>query len=161
MRTSIVFVFGFLLGSAVSISFAQGNRLSGMDGVNHVGISVSNLDASVAFYTQKMGFREAFTVNDDKGQPFLTYLQVSPQTFVELQPAGSNRTPGITHVGLQVDDIRATINTLKERGVMVDDARVSSTKSMIANISAPDGVRIELSELTPDSLQRKAINGWK
>ena len=161
MRTSIVFVVGFLLGSAVSISFAQGNRLSGMDGVNHVGIYVSNLDASVAFYTQKLGFREAFQVNDDKGQPFLTYLQVSPQTFVELQPAGPNRTPGISHVGLQVEDIRATISNLKERGVTVDDARVSSTKSMIANISAPDGVRIELSELTPESLQRKAINGWK
>lgn len=161
MRTSIVFVIGFLLGSAVSISFAQGNRLSGMDGVNHVGIYVSNFDASIAFYTQKMGFREAFTVHDDTGKPFLSYLQVSPQTFVELQPAGPNRTPGISHVGLQVEDIRATINTLKERGVTVEDARVSSTKSMIANISAPDGVRIELSELTPESLQRKAINSWK
>lgn len=161
MRTSIVLAIGFLLGSAVSVSFGQGRRLSGMDGVNHVGIYASNLEASVAFYTQKMGFQEAFTVHDDKGQPFLTYLQVSPQTFVELQPAGPNRTPGISHVGLQVEDIRATINTLKERGVAVDEARASSTKSMIANISAPDGVRIELSELTPESLQRKAINSWK
>ena len=133
-----------------------------MDGVNHVGIYVKNLDEAKAFYTKKMGFREAFTVNDDKGQPFLTYIQVSPNTFVELQPAGPNRTPGISHVGLQVEDIRATIASLKQRDVVVEDqARVSSTKSMIANVTATDGVRIELSEITPASLQRKAIDTWK
>ncbi len=162
MRTSLVFLFGLLLGSAVSTSLAQGNRLAGIDGVNHVGIYVKSLDEAKTFYTQKMGFREAFTVNDDKGQPFLTYIQVSPNTFVELQPAGPNRTPGISHFGLQVGNIRATIASLKQRDVVVEDQpRVSSTKSMIANVTGTDGVRIELSELSPDSLQRKAIDSWK
>lgn len=165
MRTSIVFVIGLLAGlllaPTIPTSLAQGTRLAGMDGVNHVGIYVANFDESMAFYTQKMGFKEAFTVRDDKGQPTLAYMQVSPNTFVELQPAGPNRPVGISHVGLQVEDIRATIASLKQRGVTVDEPRVSSTKSVIANISAPDGVRIELSELTPESLQRKAINSWK
>jgi catechol 2,3-dioxygenase-like lactoylglutathione lyase family enzyme len=160
MRTSIVFLMGLLLGSAMSTSLAQGNRLVGMNGVNHVGINVENFDEAMAFYTQKMGFREAFTVRDDKGQPTLAYVQASPNTFVELQPAG-NRAPGISHVGLQVQDIRATIATLKQRGVTVEEPRVSSTKSMIANVTAPSGVRIELSELGPESLQRKAIDSWK
>ena len=161
MRTSIVFLTGLLLGSAISTTFAQGNRLAGMNGVNHVGINAANFDESMAFYTQKMGFQEAFTVRDDKGQPILAYMQASANTFVELQPAGPNRTPGISHVGLLVDDIRATINTLKERGVTVEEPRTSSTNSMIANVAAPSGVRIELSELGPESLQRKAMNSWK
>lgn len=161
MRTSIVFVIGLLLGSAMSTTLAQGNRLSGMDGVNHVGIYVENVDEAKAFFMQKMGFREAFTVRDDKGQPTLAYVQVSPNTFVELQPSGVNRPVGISHVGLQVQDIRATIATLKQRGVTVEEPRVSSTKSMIANVTGPGGVRIELSELTPESLQRKAIDSWK
>ena len=160
MRTSIVFLTGLLLGSAISTTLAQGNRLAGMNGVNHVGINAANFDEAMAFYTQKMGFREAFTVRDDKGQPVLAYVQASPNTFVELQPAG-NRPLGISHVGLQVEDIRATIATLKQRGVTVEEARVSSTKSMIANVTAPDGVRVELSQLSPDSLQRKAIDSWK
>jgi catechol 2,3-dioxygenase-like lactoylglutathione lyase family enzyme len=161
MRTSIVFVIGLLLGSAMSTTLAQGNRLAGMDGVNHVGIYVENVDEAKAFYTQKLGFREAFTVRDDKGQPMLAYVQVSPNTFVELQPSGANRPVGISHVGLQVQDIRATIATLKQRGVTVEEPHVSSTKSMIANVTGPGGVRIELSELTPESLQRKAIDSWK
>jgi catechol 2,3-dioxygenase-like lactoylglutathione lyase family enzyme len=161
MRTSIVFLMGLLLGSAVATSLAQGNRLAGMNGVNHVGIYVENFDQAMTFYTQKMGFQEAFTVRDDKGQPVLAYLQASQNTFVEIQPAGPNRTPGISHVGVLVDDIHATINTLKERGVTVEEPRASSTKSLIANVSVPGGVRIELSELGPESLQRKAMNSWK
>ena len=160
MRTSIVFVLGLLLGSAMSTTLAQGNRLAGMNGVNHVGINVENFDEAMAFFTQKMGFREAFTVRDDKGQPMLDYVQTSQNTFIEIQPA-VNRPLGISHVGLHVQDIRATIASLKQRGVTVEDARASSTKSMIANVTGPSGLRIELSELGPESLQRKAMDGWK
>lgn len=165
MRTSIVFVLGllagFLLAPVLPTSHAQGNRLAGMQGVNHVGIYAENFDAAVAFFTQKMGFQQAFLVRDDKGQPFLAYVQASPNTFIEIQPAGANRPAGISHVGLVVDDIHATIATLKQRGVTVEEPRVSSTKSLIANITGPEGVRIELSEITPESLQRKAIDTWK
>lgn len=165
MRTTIVFVFGLLAGLLLAptlpTSFAQGNRLAGMDGVNHVGINVENVDQAIAFYTQKMGFHEAFTIRDDKGQPTLAYIQASPNTFVELQPASATAPAGISHFGLQVEDIHATIASLKERGVTVDEPRVSRTKSIIANITAPGGVRIELSELTPESLQRKAVESWK
>ena len=167
MRTSIVFLMGvflmgLLLGSAIPTSLAQGNRLAGMNGVNHVGINVENFDEAMAFYTQKMGFPEAFTVRDGNGQPTLGYVQVSRNTFVELQPAGANRAPGISHVGLHVEDIRATIASLKQRGVTVEEARVSSsTQAMLANVTGPGGVRIELSELTPESLQRKAMEGWR
>ena len=161
MRTAIVFVLGLLLGSTISGSLAQGTKLGGMDGVNHVGMNVQNVDAAKAFFTEKMGFREAFTVRDDKGQPTLTYVQASANTFIELQPVGVGRDPGISHVGLQVEDIRATVNALKQRGVTVEEPRVSATKSMIANVAGPDGVRIELSELPPESLQRKAIDSWK
>ena len=99
MRTSIVFVAGLLLGSTISAALAQQNRLSGMDGVNHVGITVENLDDARAFFTDKLGFRDAFTVRDDKGQPTLAYVQAGPNTFVELQPMAPGRTPGISHVG--------------------------------------------------------------
>jgi len=160
MRTSIVFLMGVLLGSAIPASLAQGNRLTGMNGVNHVGINVENFDEAMAFFTQKMGFPEAFTVRNDQGQPTLAYVQVSRNTFVELQPAG-NRAPGITHLGLHVEDIRATIASLRQRGVTVEEPRAGGTKSVIANATGPGGVRIELSELGPESLPKKAMDGWR
>ncbi len=161
MRTTFVFVVGLLVGCALATGFAQDGRLSGLNGVNHVGISVERFDEAMAFYTQNMGFREAFTVRDDKGQPVLAYVQVSRNTFIELLPATANRRPGLDHVGLHVDDIRASIATLKQRGVTVEDARAGRTKSVIANATDPGGVRIELSELGPESLQRQAMDSWK
>ena len=164
MRIATGFLIGLLMGiviSTISMTFAQGNRLTGMDGVNHAGVYVENMDEAKAFFTQKMGFTEAFTVRNPQGQPTLTYMQASKNTFIELQPAGEGRPAGISHVGLQVEDIKATIATLKQRGVTVDEPRTSSTNSIIANVTGPANMRIELSELTPQSLQRKAVDGWK
>jgi catechol 2,3-dioxygenase-like lactoylglutathione lyase family enzyme len=157
----IAVAIGMLGGAAATGTLAQGNRLPGVNAVNHVGISVEHFDQALAFYTQKMGFPEAFVVRDERGQPVLAYVQVSRTTFIELLPATTSRRPGLDHLGLHVDDIRATIAALKERGVTVEDARIGRTKAVIANALDPDGVHLELSELPPDSLQAKAIERWK
>ena len=161
MRTALVFVTGLLVGSAIATGVAQGSRLSGMNIVNHVGITVPRMDEALAFYTGKMGFREAFVVRDDKGQPTLAYVQVSRDTFVELNQAGATATTGISHFGLHVDDIKATIATLRERGVKVEDPRSGRTGSIIANATDPNGIRIELSELPADGMVQKASASWR
>ena len=161
MRASVMFVMGLVTGLTVATGFAQGDRIAGMNGVNHLGIAVENFDAALAFYTKKMGFAEAFVVRDDKGQPVLGYVQASRTTFIELLPATATRRPGLDHVGLHIDDIKATVATLKQRGATVEEPRVGRTKSLIANVTDPGGVRLELSELPAESLQRKAINAWK
>ena len=63
--------------------------------------------------------------------------------------------------GIHVEDIRATLARLAQHGVKVEEPRASRTNSTIANATSPDGVRIEPSELGPQSLQRKAINSWR
>ena len=44
---------------------------------------------------------------------------------------------------------------------MVSDTNVSDTKAILANITDPYMGRIELAELTPESLHQKAIQSWK
>ena len=161
MRTSLVFLLGVLLGSAVAPGLAQGNRLPGMNYVNHVAISVANFDEALTFYTQKMGFREAFVIRDDKGQPRLAYVQANRNTFVELQPANANRPPGLNHYGLHVEDLKATVALLKQRGVTVEEPRAGQGDSSSANATDPNGVRIELFQFGSDSAQGKAIDSWK
>ena len=85
----------------------------------------------------------------------------SRNTFIELFPAGANRTAGFQHVGVHVDDIAATVERLKQRGVTAGTPRTSGTGSIILTITDPDGTRIELSELGPNSLARKAMDAWK
>jgi len=161
MRTSVVFVVGLLLGSALGPVLAQGQRLPGENYVNHVAIAVENFDEAFAFYTQKMGFREAFTVRDAAGKPTLAYVQASRTTFVELQQANANRRPGLNHFGLHVENLKTSVATLKERGVMVEDPRVRPDDSSVANATDPNGIRIEMFEFGPGSPQGKAIASWK
>src|SRR5215510_4160321 len=85
MRKAMVFAAGLLAGLAVHIAIAQ-NPGNGVVMMNHVCIAVPNIQEAVTYYTQTMGYREAFRVNDDKGQPRLVYMQISKNTFLELQP---------------------------------------------------------------------------
>jgi catechol 2,3-dioxygenase-like lactoylglutathione lyase family enzyme len=161
MRSSVVFVTGLLLGTAIASGLAQGERLTGENYVNHVAIAVENFDETFNFYTQKMGFREAFTVKDASGKPTLAYVQVNRNTFVELQQANANRRPGLNHFGLHVQNLKAVVTMLKERGVMVEDPRVRPDDSSVANATDPNGIRIEMFEFGPGSPQGKAIASWK
>src|SRR5262249_53572814 len=120
MRTLIVFALGLLLGSILAPGQAQDLRLAGENYLNHVAIAVENFDEAFAFYTQKMGFREAFTVRDATGKPNLAYVQVSRNTFIELQQANNNRPPGLNHFGLHVENLKTTVDALKKRAVMVE-----------------------------------------
>lgn len=158
MRGCMLFVAGILVGLAVQTAGAQN---VGIVGLNHVGISVPNLDEAVAYYTQKMGFREAFRNNDDKGQPTLVYMQISRNTFVELQPANAQRPPGLNHFGVHVENMRAATAMFQQRGANVSEIRTSPTNAVLANITDPNGIRIELAELPPASLHRKAMESWR
>jgi len=70
MRGAMFFAAGLFAGLAIQIGIAQ-NTNSGVVMMNHVGISVSNIAEAITYYEQKMGYREAFRVNDRKGQPRL------------------------------------------------------------------------------------------
>jgi catechol 2,3-dioxygenase-like lactoylglutathione lyase family enzyme len=159
MRSALIFVLGLAMGVAVTTK-SQGTKVAGINGVNHIGISVDNFDESVAFYEQKMGFREVDREHNAKGETTLVFVQVSRDTFLELAPSNANRPAGFTHFGVNVDSAAAAANALKERGVTVGDPRSVGTQWTIAGVTAPGG-RIELTELGPESALGKATSGWK
>jgi hypothetical protein len=108
-----------------------------------------------------MGFKEGFTVKNAQGQPALSYIQVSRDTFIEIAPANANRKAGLNHYGLHVADLKAYVAALKQRGVTVDEVRERPDDSSVANATDPAGVRIEMFQFGPGSAQGKAIAGWK
>jgi catechol 2,3-dioxygenase-like lactoylglutathione lyase family enzyme len=160
MRGAVLFVAGLFTGLAVHVVMAQGVT-TGVSMMNHVGINVPNVAEAVTYYTQKMGYREAFRANDDKGQPRLVYMQISRNTFLELQPATAQRPAGFTHYGLVVDNAADAVAAFRKRGLAVTDTSRSDTKVILANITDPYMGRVELVEITPDSLHNKAIQSWK
>jgi catechol 2,3-dioxygenase-like lactoylglutathione lyase family enzyme len=161
MRGVILFMAGAAFGIfATQPSAAPQEKTAGLR-LNHFGIYVKDFDESMNFYTKTMGFREAFSLKDKDGKPTLAYLQMSRDTFLELAPATADRPVGFSHAGIWVDDLNKTVAILRERGVKMDDPRVGATKAPLTNIFDPSGVRLELLEYPPDSLQKKAIDAWK
>jgi catechol 2,3-dioxygenase-like lactoylglutathione lyase family enzyme len=160
MGGSALFLAGMIAGTfMMQPAAAPQNKTSGLR-LNHFGLYVKDLDESTAFYTKKMGFHEAFTFKDSAGKP-IVYLQMNRDTFLEMTPADADHAPGFSHAGIWADDVRATVTSLKEAGVKVEDVHAGSTKAPLANLLDPNGVRLELLSYPPESLQAKAMAAWK
>jgi catechol 2,3-dioxygenase-like lactoylglutathione lyase family enzyme len=162
MKGIAIFAAGVLVG-ALAIGAATAQKASspnkGIVAMNHVGINVPDLDKAVEYYTKTLGFPEAFRNINAQGQVQLVYVQISQNTFVELQPA-NGRPVGVSHFGLHVENMKDAVAMFKARGANVADINVSGTKAILSNITAPDGIRIELAELPPESMHRQAMNRW-
>lgn len=162
LRGVALFVAGIVVGTVmIKPSAAQENSNTGLR-LNHVGIAVKDFQESMNYYTKVMGFRVAFALGTPD-KPSTTYLQISRDTFLEIAPASANAPAGtITHIGIQAEDADATVTRLRGLGAMVTDARVSAqSKSKLANVTDPNGIRMELNELVPGSLTRQAVESWK
>jgi len=146
----------FLLGP----SQAQDDRLTGIR-INHVGIWAKDWDETLNFYTKTLGFKEAFTFKDKDGNVTTSYVQMNKENFLEIARATPERPAGLNHIGIWVDDIKATVASLRRRGVKVDDPRAGNSKAPLTNVVDPNGVRLELLEYTPESSQKKAMESWR
>jgi catechol 2,3-dioxygenase-like lactoylglutathione lyase family enzyme len=161
MRGLALFVAGTLVGLAATSAAQNQTPNRGIVGLNHVALSVPDIDKAVDYYTKTMGFPEAFRITNPAGQVQLVYVQISQNTFIELQPANAQRPPGINHFGLHVENMAAATAMFKARGAAVGDTVVSGTKAILSNIIDPNGVRTELAELPPESLHRQAMERWR
>src|SRR5205823_4568780 len=130
--------------------------------INHVGISVKNFDESLNFYTKVLGFKEAYRFPSPDGKPSTTFLQIDQNTFIEMAPPNPNQPPGLTHIGLYSDSANTTVAQFRQAGAMVTEARPSANSgSILANVTDPNGIRLEINEQPAGSLMRKAMEGWR
>ena len=162
MRGLALFVAGTLVGLAATSMAQNQSPNRGVVGINHVALAVPDIDKAVEYYTKVMGFPEAFRVKTPEGQVQLVYIQASKDTFIELQTINAERPAGIYHFGVVVEDIAQATAMWKARGADVREIRPSSgTKAILSNIYDPNGVRMELLQLPPDSLHAQATSRWK
>lgn len=129
-------------------------------GIGHNAFRVRDLEKSLQFYCGTLGFKEAFRLTNEKGEVWIVYLKIADNQFLELFPGGENtlQVPpnpiGYAHFCLLVDDMAATLEELAGRGLKIEG---SPRKGQDGNwqywITDPDGNRIELMQIMPDSPQ--------
>ena len=65
----------------------------GLTSIAHLAIRARDIDAMVAFYTEKLGFAEMFRLNQDNGALMLVYLRITDDQYLELFPNGTGDGP--------------------------------------------------------------------
>ena len=163
MRGFFLFMAGILVGTAIQTIVAQSPSGQPAVRLNHVAISVPDVKEALAWYGEKLGFREVVRNTNPEGQLQSAYIQVSRDTFIELQQANAQRPAGLNHFGLEAANIKSAVAAFRQRGLMVTEPGAPSafTGGILANITDPNAGRIELSEQPPDGKLRKATENWK
>ena len=138
--------------------------MQGIVGLTHVAIKVADLDRTLEFYVNKLGFAEMLRLHKDDGDVWLVYLRITDDQFLEVFPdAEGDRAPGwnangMNHLCLAIDDINALVAELEAAGIpLLLPLKRALDGNWQAWIEDPDGNRIELMQMDPDSLQLKAI----
>src|SRR5262245_8154403 len=163
MRGIVLFVAGILVGTAIQSTGAQSPPNQPPVRLNHVAISVPDVAQALTWYGEKLGFREVVRNTNPQGQLMAAYIQVSRDTFIELQQSNPQRPVGLNHFGLETTDMKATVATFRQRGLTVSDPGAPSafTGGILANVTDPNAGRIELSEQPPEGKLRKATESWR
>ena len=142
--------------------------------VTHVGVCVTDLERSIAFYRDALGFQYLSRIHV-AGEPSSTLLSLddvdlhaaylereglriellwyaSPKSPVAERPRPMNDL-GFTHLSIRVSDLATLVADLRQRGVKVLDRTRIDIPAFGAGavmIEDPDGLKIELVEAPGD-----------
>ena len=119
----------------------------------HLGLRVTDLDRSLAFYTA-VGYAKVGAVPET---PFgsLTMLQLPGDPFVSLELVHDPARPveditAVNHLVIQVDDLDAAIAEMATRGVEAEPPADLGEGMHTSWLTDPDGYRIELVQWPPN-----------
>jgi lactoylglutathione lyase len=137
----------------------------GISQIAHWALKVHDLERSLKFYRDTLGFDEMMRINyPETGKLMLVYLRVTDTQYVELFPDGrGDKAPtendtSMHHVCLQVTSIDETAAALRKLGVpLFREPKLGLDGNNQCWIMDPDGNRIEFMQMLPGNMQEIAI----
>ena len=125
----------------------------------HIGVRVSDVAKSRAFYNGVLNLEMPFDLKTPDGQrPAGQYYKVNDTQYIEIAP---NLKPGMdrmTHVSITTTDIAKLHQMLEDRGLKPGPITTGRDGNKACNIVNPPGqrlARLEFTEYEPDSLHSK------
>ena len=132
-------------------------------GIAHAALTVSDMEASLRFYEEALGFEKAFEIHDDEDKPWIVYVHVGGDNFIELFYASPDMVKtqdgiGHNHMCFAVDDIQAIADNIVKAGYPLDvEPKSGKDYNSQCWTHDPDGNRIELMQIAEESPQRRHI----
>lgn len=134
--------------------------------LEHIGIATRGIEEAVEFWRDALGLEVLETEEVAEQKVRVAMLPVGEPRVELLEPTSEDspiakflekRGPGIHHIALRVDDIRATLARLKEKGArLIDETpRPGAGGCLVAFIhpSSANGVLLELVEHTQSHIE--------
>jgi lactoylglutathione lyase len=125
-------------------------------GLAHVGIIVGDMERSLEFYTDTLGFEcyHKAEIGGADGATKLSFLRCGTCEIELVMPprSGARKDGTVDHIALRVNDIDEMMRNLLERGVKFETEKPADLPMLFDNgvkcafFRGPDGERIELSE---------------
>ena len=136
-------------------------------GISHLALTVKDMEKSKKFYCGVLGFKQLFELNEpDTGAPWIVYLYAGGGQFVELFYNGAKDNPweqalrGFNHICFEVKDIQQFAKHVEAESYPLDvQPQLGGDNNWQCWLTDPDGVRIEVMQISPDSPQGKVIAG--
>jgi methylmalonyl-CoA/ethylmalonyl-CoA epimerase len=124
-------------------------------GIDHLGILVDDLDATLRFYTETLGLTATPIETREQPPIRMAYVQVGDVRLELIEAADPSQTmirhmpyrgAGIYHVGLRVADVDGEFAALQRKGVATIDGVREGDDMRVAFLhpQAAGGVMIEL-----------------
>ncbi len=137
--------------------------------IEHIGIATEHLDEALAFWRDALGLSLVHTEEVAEQGVRVAMLPLGEPRIELLEPTHADspvakfiakRGPGIHHIAVRVDDIRATLGRLKEQGArLIDETpRVGAEGCLVAFVhpASAGGVLLELVEHPADEREGSA-----
>ncbi len=130
--------------------------------IDHIGIMVNDLQKSLEFYTDLLGFSVSRQIEMEEAGLSAVFVE-KEGSRIELMKCkgknvpkrskdigfevGGNSIPMNDHITFSVDDIETTVTRIKEKGFVFHLEPIQLEGGMkLASFKGPDGVLIELVE---------------
>ncbi len=130
--------------------------------IDHIGIITNDLEKSVKFYSDVLGFSIAMKMEMAEAGLSVVFIEKA-ESRIELMEyrgrdapkrsngvkiaVGGHSIPVNDHISFSVDNMEDTVNELKEKGVVFNLKPVELEGGMkLTSFKDPDGVLIELIE---------------
>ena len=113
----------------------------------HTMVRVTDIDASLDFYCDKLGLTELRRIDNEAGRFTLVFLAAPGDESAQVEltwnwdPESLSGGRNFGHLAYQVDDIYATCQRLMDGGVTINRP---PRDGWMAFVRSPDGVSVEL-----------------
>src|SRR5215475_3286991 len=142
----------------------RGDGMAKINKVGHVVLNVSDLDTSLAFYTEALGM-EVMAHNTERHTAFLSFGTQHHDIALFQAPAGAQRGDlGINHIAVQIavgdEALKKIYGRLLKMGAQIDRTTEHST-TLSVYFFDPDGNRLEIfaEKMSPEEGRRVLREG--